>query len=46
MRVVISRRQAKRLLKQIPLWLDEQFDEIVLYDDEYPEMVQFVEVRR
>jgi len=46
MRVVISRRQAKRLLKQIPLWLDEQFDEVVLFDDEYPEMVEFVEVRR
>jgi hypothetical protein len=46
MRVIITRKQAKRLLKQIPIWLDEQFDEIVLYDDEYPEMVKFVEVRR
>lgn len=46
MKVIITRKQAKRLLKQIPLWLDEQFDEVVLYDNEYPEMVQFVEVRR
>lgn len=45
MKVILTRQQAKKLLKQIPMWLDEQFDEIVIYNDKFPEMVQYCEVR-
>jgi len=47
MRVIINKKQARELLKQIPNWLNsirDQDIDIVLYDDADENIVSFVSV--
>ena len=46
MKVTMSRKNCQRLLKILPDWMKHKFDDAVLYDDEYPELVKFVKIRR